>query len=71
MEKIPINKVINMNERQTRKFVALWNKKNGYDLGENTIEGNMRYVCPGVVTWNVYDAPDLDILQIVTIYKSL
>ena len=57
-----------MNEKQTRKFIALWNKQNGFNMHE---VGCMSYKEPGIVTWNEYDAPNLDILQVVTIYKLL
>jgi hypothetical protein len=59
---------IKMSEKQTRKFVALWNKKNNMPQGISTCE-NMRYDTDGKVYWNVYDSPRVDIKEFVDIYK--
>lgn len=51
-----------MNEKQTREFVKIWNKRNGFPDGI-VKESNMRYVEPGVVTWNEYDAPEVNLAE--------
>lgn len=51
-----------MSEEDTRKFVKIWNKQNGYPDGPTELP-NMRYVKPGEVTWNEYDAPQIDLVQ--------
>jgi hypothetical protein len=57
-----------MNKKETLKFIKLWNKKNGYKNGNETIEPNMRYAENGKVAWNEYDSPIIDIEEIVEIY---
>jgi len=52
-----------IDERQTRKFVKAWNKANNWPTTENTVLPNMRYVKPNEVTWNEYDAPQIDLAQ--------
>lgn len=59
-----------MNEQLTREFVKRWNEKNGYEDGL-TVATNMRYVRDGVVTWNQYDAEEVDIAQFANIYAEL
>lgn len=54
-----------MTEDQTRAFIDAWNKKHNFPLGENTTAENMRYVEPGVVCWNAYDTPFIDVLEFV------
>jgi len=54
-----------MTEEQTRKFVDAWNTKHNFPLGENTTDENMRYSEPGVVYWNAYDAPFIDVIEFV------
>lgn len=56
-----------MNEEQTRKFADTWNRRHGFPIGEDTMTENMRYVSPGIVTWNAYDAPDVDVVEFVGI----
>lgn len=60
-----------MTEKQTRKFVALWNKANGMAVGENTPQGNMRYVGVGLITWNEYDAPTIELEQFRTLLEEV
>ncbi len=60
-----------MNEKQTKDFVDSWNIKNNFPTGVNTQCANMRYYSPGIVTWNEYDAPEIDISQIVEIYNTI
>lgn len=60
-----------MTEKQTREFVDAWNIKNDYQVGENTSDANMRYSSPGVVTWNEYNAPVVDIKTFLEIYNNL
>ena len=59
-----------MNKKETLEFIKLWNKKNGYKNGI-TAEPNMRYHDKGIVTWNEYDSPYVDIKEIVEIYKEV
>lgn len=57
-----------MTEEQTQKFVSKWNELNGFQDGV-VPEANMRYVEPGVVTWNEYDTPTLDLNQVKLIFS--
>lgn len=58
-----------MNEKDTKKFVKLWNKANNMPDGL-TMEENMRYVSPGVVTWNIYDAPRLNLDEVAELLMA-
>lgn len=60
-----------MSKKQTKEFVDRWNILNNFPIGINTPEGNMRYVSPGIVTWNEYDAPEINIEQIVSIFNEV
>lgn len=60
-----------MSEKQTKKFVDKWNEKNNFPVGINTPLGNMRYVSPGVITWNEYDAPEVNIVEFVDIFNTI
>lgn len=60
-----------MTGKQTKEFVDRWNILNNFPIGVNTITGNMRYVSPGIVTWNEYDAPEINIEQIVSIFNEV
>ncbi len=59
-----------MDELLTREFVKRWNEKNGYS-NEISYESNMRYVSAGRVSWNQFDAEEVDIAEFVNIYKEL
>lgn len=60
-----------MTKEQTQEFVDAWNIKSGYPLGEETTATNMRYSSPGVVTWNEYNAEQVDIKTFVEVYNNL
>ena len=60
-----------MKADQTKEFVNRWNILNNYPTGVDTQCGNMRYVSPGIVTWNEYDAPEINIEQIVSIFNNI
>ena len=59
------------NKEQTKKFVDAWNKANDLPLTEDTQMGNMRYVSPGVVTWNEYDAPSIQLSEFISIFEEI
>lgn len=61
----------NFNKKQTKKFINLWNKANGFPYGEDTLEGNMRYYKAGKVTWNSYDTPVIDLNEFNTFFNKL
>lgn len=73
MDKIPKETLNNIayDEKTTRKFVELWNLENGYPTTEHTDKPNMRYVSNGLVTWNEYNAPTVNIKQFLEIQISL
>lgn len=52
-----------MDYKQTNNFVVLWNERNGFSQGE-VDQPNMRIVKAGLVTWNEYDAPTIDLVEI-------
>jgi hypothetical protein len=60
-----------MSEKQTKKFVKFWNIANDMPVTEDTPAGNMRYVSPGIVTWNECDAPEIDLIQIKDLLEKL
>ena len=57
--------------RQIRKFVHIWNKKNGFSDGV-CIQENMRYDKEdNRVYWNVHDSPEVDLDQMLKIFKDI
>ena len=59
-----------LTKEQTEKFVWIWNERNGFPQGL-TEQPNMRYVSKGIVSWNEYDAPDLDLNEVADIIKAI
>ena len=59
-----------MNQTDTRLFVKKWNEAHGFEDGDNP-SANMRYARDGVVTWNEYDAPEVDIEEFITLAQAL
>ncbi len=59
-----------MNRKETLKFIEQWNTANNFS-NEIVDEPNMRYVENGVVAWNIYDSPNINIEQVINIYKTV
>lgn len=59
-----------MNKQETLDFVKQWNIANNFS-NEISEEPNMRYVEDGVVIWNEYDSPSINIEQIIKIYNNI
>ncbi len=60
-----------MTQKQLKQFVRFWNTANGFKNGE-VDEPNMRIgKNKNKVYFNIYDTPDLDIEQIVSIYNLI
>ena len=61
-----------MNEAQTRAFVDAWNIENGFPTSNTRPDApNMRYLFPGMVTWNVPGAPWVNIRVFVELAKGV
>lgn len=58
-----------MNAKQTKRFVYLWNEKNGYEQGKSE-QTNMRYSSPGIVFWNEHNSPVLDLNEVQELLKE-
>lgn len=59
-----------MTKQETLKFIEQWNTANHFSNGL-VDEPNMRYVEDGVVAWNIYDSPVINIEQLINIYKNI
>jgi hypothetical protein len=73
-KKTPYQPLITINNtcmtlEQTILFVKKWNEANGFEDGINMSE-NMRADEQGVIYWNSYDSPLVDIEQFVNIYNQ-
>lgn len=58
-----------MTKQQTLEFIKKWNELNNFPDGICNFP-NMRYVKRGVVTWNEYNAPELDLIQVRDLLKE-
>lgn len=59
-----------MNKKQTKDFMHFWNEANGFPDGL-TPEANMRYRKDGVVFWNEYDSPEVDVEQFIDCFNKV
>jgi hypothetical protein len=59
-----------MNEEQTWEFINEWNLRNRDSLPNRPV-GMMTYEGAGLVSWNKYDAPMVDINEFMEIYHSV
>lgn len=65
-----LEEVERIGKRKIRKFVKLWNERNGFVDGINESE-NMRMGDDGVIYWNIYDSPEVDLNQILELLSKL
>ncbi len=63
-------KKMGLDEYETKAFVFLWNEANGFKQGI-VDQANMRYRAPGIVSWNEYNAPEIDLNQVQSLLSQL